>query len=266
MDAIPAFSDSLPRIWEVTLNLKDELENRVFREWDSLYQRLDFLAEQEWIDAVDSVIYGWKKIATQEAGITAKHTLIVLACCMNLSEYQQASSQTRREIEWAALFHDLDKDVLYGRGDGAHGVRSAAAAAQCLVDLGFDFRSDGDIVVWLDLVKSAQKQVDGKWVNDFSHLLAILTGLRNFFGVDTPAERIIKAVMFHQAMPTVGDWPNPVILNNDEIRASLTQSDMDVLGPLMLGDSDAWNVCEPMRDDYMDELRWNIAKVRKVIE
>ena len=265
MDSIPALSEKLPRVWQAALNLKECIEKGVFKDWDSLYQQVDFLIEGKWIDAVETVIPGWEKIATQEAGITAKHTLVVLACCMNVSEYQQASSQTRREIEWAALFHDLDKDVLYGRGDGAHGVRSAAAAAQCLVDLGFEFRSDGDFVAWLDLVKSAQKQVDRKWLNDFSHLPAILTGLRYFFGVDTPAGRIIKAAMFHQSMPTVDDWPNPVILNDDEIRASLTLADMNVLGPLMLGDSDAWNVCEPMRDEYMEELRGNIKKVRRVI-
>jgi hypothetical protein len=71
--------------------------------------------------------------------------------------------------------------------------------------------------------------------------------------------------MFHQSLPTVEDWPNPVILSDDQIRDSLTLKDMNVLGPLMLGDSDAWNVCEPTREEYMKELRGNIAKVKDIL-
>lgn len=266
MNAIPSLFEQLPRLWEVILSLKAELENGIYKDWDTLYQRLDCLVEQEWIDYIENIVSSWEKIATQNDGLTAKHTILVLACSIILPEYRRASSQTQREIEWAAIFHDLDKDVLYGRGDGAHGVRSAAAAANCMRKQGFDFHSGDDFEAWLNLLKSAQKQVDGKWVNDFSHLADITSGLRHFFGFDTPAGRIIKAVMFHQSLPTLDDWPNPIILSDDQIRTALTLSDMDVLGPLMLGDSEAWNVCEPMRNDYMKELRGNIAKVRKVIE
>ncbi len=46
----------------------------------------------------------------------------------------------------------------------------------------------------------------------------------------------------------------------------LTLDDMDVLGPLMLGDSDAWSLFEPERLAYMEEARGNIAKVRKIFE
>ena len=38
------------------------------------------------------------------------HTLLVFATCLNLPEYGQADIQTRMEIEWAAVLHDLDKD------------------------------------------------------------------------------------------------------------------------------------------------------------
>jgi predicted metal-dependent HD superfamily phosphohydrolase len=266
MKTIPALSEISPKLWTVACELQVELANGTYSNWEGLYQRLGFITDQEWIDAVESFIPGWKKIATQEAGITAKHTLVVLACCMNLPEYQDASAQTRREIEWAVIFHDIDKDVQYGRGDSAHGVRSAAVAAKYLGDLGFDFHPDDDFERWINLVKSAQVQMDGNWVNDFSHLADITYGLRYFFGTDTPASRIIKAVLFHQSLPTLEDWPNPVILSDDQIRMALCLDDMEVLGPLMLGDSDAWNVCEPMRDVYMAELRGNIAKVRKIFE
>ena len=262
---MPVLSEALPQLWDVACGLKSELEDKKYPNADSLYRVLDFLTTPGWITLVEKVIPGWKKVATQNDGLTAKHTLLVLACCMNLPEYQQTSAQTRREIEWAAIFHDLDKDVQYGRGDGSHPVRSAGVAAQRLVDLGFEFQVNGHFGNWLDALKAAQKQVDGKWVNDFAHLPALWAGLHYFFGFDTPASRILKAIMFHQSLPTLDDWPNPVILTDDQIRATLTLSDMDVLGPLMLGDSDSWNVCEPTRDAYMEEIRGNIEKVKAVI-
>jgi len=264
MKTIPVLSSVLPRLWASACELRSELESGEHSDWAALYQRLNFLTEQEWIESIESILPGWKKIATQSEGIAAKHTLVVLACCMNLPEYQGAEAETQREIEWAAVFHDIDKDVRFGR-DASHGVRSAAVTAQGLVGLGFDFQLDGDFTAWLDLLKSAQKQVNGNWVNDFTHLADITTGLCYFFGANTPASRIIKAVMFHQSLPTVDDWPNPVILSDDQVRASLTLSDMDVLGSLLLGDSDAWNVCEPMRDAYREEIRGNIEKVKNII-
>ena len=71
--------------------------------------------------------------------------------------------------------------------------------------------------------------------------------------------------MFHRSLPRLYDWPNPVVLTDDEIRTNLPLADMDVLGSLMLGDSDAWNVCKPAVA-YMEELPGNIAKVRNVFE
>jgi len=265
MEKIPVLSETIPILWDAAYTLQGELSAGYYKDWAWLYRRLDFLTDKKWIRAIERVLPGWEKIATQSEGLTAKHTIVVLACCLNLPEYKYAEAQTRREIEWAAFFHDLDKDILYGRGDGAHGLRSAGVAAQRLVDLGFEFQLGGNFGNWLGIVKSAQKQVEGKWVNDFTHLPAIWTGLHYFFGFDTPASRILKAVMFHQSLPTLDDWPNPVILSEDEIRTYLTLSDLEVLGPLMLGDSDAWNVCEPMRDDYMRELRGHIAKVKDIL-
>ena len=265
MDKSPVLSEVLPRLWSATLELQAELANDAFPDWESLYHRLDFLTEQSWVAPIETAIPGWQKIAGQREGLTAKHTMMVLACCMNTPEYQNADTEPQHEIEWAVIFHDIDKDVRFGR-DASHGVRSAGVTAQGLSRLGFEIHEEEGFSAWVDLMMSAQMQVDGSWVTDFTHLSDITSGLRYFFGVNTPASRIIKAVMFHQSLPTLDEWPNPVILSDDQMRASLTLADMDVLGPLMLGDSDAWNVFEPTRNAYMDEIRMNIEKVRKVIE
>ena len=264
MTTIPVFSSTFPDLWDAALNLKDDLEKSVYSNWETLLSRMDFLSDKDWVESIGVVVPGWEKIATGDNGETAKHTLLVLVCCMNLPEYQLAESHTQCEIEWAALLHDLVKDAKLRR-DASHPFLSAAAAAQCLAGLGFEFRLEEKFIAWMDLVKSSLHQVDGEWQHDHTHLPEILGTIRYFWRESTPASRIIKAVMFHQSLPTVNDWPNPVILSDEEIRSYLILDDMDVLGPLMLGDSDAWNLFEPERSPYMDELRGNVEKVREII-
>ncbi len=218
MANIPVFSSTFPDLWDAAHKLKDDLEKNEYSDWESLLNRLDFLSEKDWIQSIGVVVPGWDKIAAQDNGKTAKHTLLVLVCCMNLPEYQLADSHTRCEIEWAALLHDLDKNAKYKRDD-LHPFRSAAIAAQCLAGLGFEFRIEEKFITWMKLVKSSLHQVDGEWRHDHTHLPEILGTLRYFWRESTPASRIIKAVLFHQSLPTVNDWPNPTILSDEEIRS-----------------------------------------------
>ena len=80
MDKLPSLSEKLPGLWTAARAFQAELALDAFSDWESLYQRLDFLTEPEWVDTVVHVIPGWEKVATQNEGITAKHTLVVMAC------------------------------------------------------------------------------------------------------------------------------------------------------------------------------------------
>jgi hypothetical protein len=216
---------------------------------------------------MDQIIPGWKQVATLHEGQTAKHTLLVFASCLNLPEYGTAEDQTRRELEWAAVLHDFDKK-LAGR-DAAHPFRSAAIVAQILPDLGFDSRLKNqscDLEAWSKLVLSAQRQDREVLVHDHSALKKIIDGLHQCWGLNSSASRVLKSVLLHQSLPTIQDWINPVLLTDEELSYALTLKDMGVLGPLLIADSDSWNIFSENRFAYLVELRINIAETRHRIQ
>lgn len=140
--SIPDLSTALPELWLQVSALARDLQAKVYNAWPPLIERLGFLGEPDFIVDMEICIPGWRKISTVQDGVTAKHTLLVLALSLTLPEYQQALPQTKREIEWTALIHDIDKDVSGGRKDLTHPVRSAAVAIKALQILGFEVQHD----------------------------------------------------------------------------------------------------------------------------
>ena len=140
---------------------------------------------------------------------------------------------------------------------------SAAKAAQVLPELGFPLQPGAnfsELDQWAELLIASQRVADEQKVHDHAHLPEITSGLNHLWGENTTASRILKAILFHQSLPTLVDWTNPVLLNDNELHAALTLRDMDVLGPLLIADSDAWNLFDQPRFAYLDELRTNIAQ------
>jgi len=263
----PPLSVSLPRLWGVIQTISTGLETGHYHDWPLLLAELDFVTESDWIETLDECLPGWRKIATIKSGITAKHTLIVLALGLNLPEYAALAENTRREFEWAALLHDLDKEYLpTGGKDASHAFRSAGVAAIVMAALGFRLQpgaSPEAVAEWAEVVMAAQVQIGASRVHDHANLPEIVSGLERLWGNGTSASRILKAILFHQSLPTIKDWTNPVLLDDAELRDALTLSDMDVLGPLLIADSDAWNLFDEPRLAYLNELRENIAATRQ---
>lgn len=262
---IPSLSKVLPELWPQVERLARELESGTYTDWWSLTTRLIFLNNSDLIDIIDARIPGWYKIATTNNGGTARHTILVLATCMNLPEYKETTAQTQLEIQWAALLHDIDKNTAGGR-DASHPFRSAAVAVKAMPGLGFELQPNvttSDIEGWSQLVMSAQHEVNGQVLHDHTHLNEIVEEVHRQWGNGTSASRILKAALFHQSLPTLKDWTNPVLLSDEELRASLTLEDMDVLAPLLIADSDSWNIFDDVRFAYLDELRANIVETCK---
>lgn len=258
--------EKLPDFWKLAKTTASGLRVEKFPNLDTLLQHIRPLLEESFTESVDNVIPGWRKIATTEGGETALHTMLVFSLCLNLPEYTLADDLTRREIEWAAVLHDLDKKLA--RQDTAHPFRSAAVVARIMPSLGFDLLpgvGESDLEAWSSLVMSAQRPDGEKMIHDHSSLREIIDGIYKCWGKDTPASRILKAVLFHQSLPTVKDWANAVLLTNDEIAFSLTSSDMKVLSALMIADSDSWNIFSEVRTSYLYELRANNAETRRRI-
>lgn len=251
-----SIAEKIPKLWILANEIASEMRAGNFSEWEPLMDRLKPLVDPEFIDEMDRVVPGWRKIATLHNGVTAKHTMLVLTSCLNLTEYEQADPQTRLELEWAAVLHDLDKERL--RSDTAHPFRSAAVVAKIMPQLDFEPVSGieaSDLASWSDLVMSAQREDGERMVHDHSHLPEIVNGLHRCWGEGTPAARILKAILFHQSLPALKDWANAVLMTDEELSYSVTLDDMKVLGPLMIGDSDSWNIFDEPREAYMLELR-----------
>ena len=259
--------EKLPEFWALARKVASDLRAERYASRDALIRSLSPLLVPELIERMDQTVPGWKKIATLNDGQTALHTLVVLALCLNLPEYNLADEQTCTELEWAALLHDLDKERA--RRDSAHPFRSAAKVAQIMPALGFDLTTDvveADIVKWSELVLSAQRSDGDRMLHDHSRLPEIVSGLYTCWGRNNSAERILKAVLFHQSLPTLSDWPNAVLLNDEELSYALNLHDMKVLGPLLVADSDSWNIFSENRTAYLYELRASNAETRQRIQ
>ena len=259
--------EKLPNFWNLSKEIASDLRAEKFSDWEPLIQRISPLLEQGFIESMDKIIPGWKKIATLHGGQTAMHTLLVFAICLNLPEYEQADVQTRMEIEWAAVLHDLDKNRA--QRDTAHPFRSASVAARIMPQLGFELLPStglSHLESWSNLVMSAQRPDGERMLHDHSFLPEIIKGIYECWGNDTSATRFLKAVLLHQSLPTLKDWSNAVLLTDNELSYSLVIKDMDVLGPLMIADSDSWNIFDEPRIAYLAELRASNADTCRRIQ
>lgn len=260
-------SDVIPKFRSLAVEIAAGLQAGNFSGWDMLTQKMSPLLEDDFTTAMENAIPGWRKIATLHDGQTAKHTLLVFAACLNLPEYERADAQTRTEVEWAAVLHDLDKERA--RQDIAHPFRSAAVVARIMPQLGFaplPEVSASDLAAWSDLVLSAQRRDGERTVHDHSFLPQIMDGLHACWGRDTSAARVLKTVLLHQSLPTLKDWSNAVLLTDEELSYSLTLKDMDVLGTIIIADSDSWNIFDEPRQAYLAELRASNAETRRRIQ
>lgn len=259
--------EKLPDFWNLSQKTAFALRAEKFSDWTPLLQQIKPLLDESFIEGVDKVIPGWRKIATLHDGQTALHTLLVFSLCLILPEYTLADEQTCMEIEWAAILHDLDKNLA--RSDTAHPFRSAAIVARIMPELGFELLPNinkTELETWSNLVMSAQRPDGEKMIHDHSSLKEIIDGIYKCWGKDGSATRILKAVLLHQSLPTVKEWSNAVLLTDNELSYALTLSDMKVLGALMVADSDSWNVFAETRTSFLYELRASNAETRSRIQ
>ncbi len=73
----------------------------------------------------------------------------------------------------------------------------------------------------------------------------ILSGIEQMFGRGSAAALIVQAVLLHQSLNVVPEWPNPGGLTDAEIPACIRPELLPLLEGLMLVDSDAWQLFEP---------------------
>ena len=82
----------------------------------------------------------------------------------------------------------------------------------------------------------------GGW---FGVLPAILQGVDDLFGAQSPAALIVQAVLLHQSLNVVPEWPNPGSLSEAELALHIRPALLPLLEAMMLVDSDAWQLFDP---------------------
>jgi hypothetical protein len=147
------------------------------------------------------------------------------------------------------LYHDVAKQVIDGQRDSLHAFRSATLAARALPGVGFPTSAAyaATLDPWTQLVLGASVAApDGKGrIQDNRALPEIVRGSGQLFGEGSAASLIVQAVLLHQSLNVVPEWPNPGSLADAELPVCIRPALLPLLEALMLVDSDAWQLFDP---------------------
>jgi hypothetical protein len=246
---IPNLEERLPEVFDFARTLARQIDAGDLQDADALLLHLRNFYTAERMQAIETVAPGWHAMAAYADRATLHHITQVLIALERLPEYRQASPPHQAMMQWIVLFHDLGKQVIDGQRDALHAFRSATMAARALPDAGFA-TSDAypaGIESWTELVLGASVAApDGKGrVPDNRALPEILQRLDRLFGAGSPASLIVQAVMLHQSLNVVPEWPSPCSLTDAEVPPCIRPALLPLLEIMMLVDSDAWQLFDP---------------------
>jgi hypothetical protein len=246
---IPNLEDRLPELFAFVRALGRQIDAGELQDGDALLLRLREFYTDDRMQTIERVAPGWQAMAAYADRITLHHITQVLIALERLPEYRQASPPHQAMMQWIVLFHDLGKQVIGGQRDALHAFRSGAMAARALPDAGFATSDTypAEIEPWAARVLDASVDApDGKGrIPDNRALPEILQGLDRLFGAGSPASLIVQAVMLHQSLNVVPEWPSPCSLNDADVPLCIRPALLPLLEIMMLVDSDAWQLFDP---------------------
>jgi hypothetical protein len=246
---VPQLKDHLPELHELVSTLARQIAAGELQGGDALVARFREFYSDERMRAIERVAPGWQDMAAQADRATLHHISHALIALQLLPEFREAPQSLRSALEWTVLFHDLGKRVISGRRDALHAFRSAAMAARALPQLGFPCAAEYLALIepWTRLVLGAAvAAADGKGpIPDNRALPEILRGTEQLFGSGSAASLIVQAVLLHQSLNVVPEWPNPGSLTAAELSRCIRPALLPLLEAMMLVDSDAWQLFDP---------------------
>jgi hypothetical protein len=268
--AIPQLNERLPELFDFVRTLARQIETAELRDGDELLRRLRDFYTVERMHGIEAVAPGWQAMAALADGATRNHITQVLVALQLLPEYRQASRELQSLLEWTVLYHDLGKQVIAGQRDSLHAFRSATMAARTLPTVGFSTSNEYATALdpWTRLVLSASvPSPDGKGpIQDNRVLPEILQGIDQLFGRGSAAALIVQAILLHQSLNVVPEWPNPGSLTDAEIPRCIRPELLPLLEAMMLVDSDAWQLFEPeSKARYRSSTLQVFAMVRQLV-
>ncbi|MCB9450389.1 MAG: hypothetical protein H6672_03065 [Anaerolineaceae bacterium] len=263
---IPELESHLPHLMYFIRTLAENAQADKITAWPQFIEHVRSFYTPSEMKIIEQVVPGWLKMASYANQTTLIHVTSVLAALLLCPEYQVASPDQQRLMEWIVLYHDVAKEVQPGQRDQIHGFRSAALTGKALPTVGFPVTAacSETISPWFILTDSA---VTPAACQDNSKLPAILAGIDRLFGEDTPAALVIKGVLLHMSINALNEWPQAAPLSDDEIHRYVSPSLLPLLKVMMLVDNDAWAFFDSKtKEQHQQETRAVFARVEQMID
>lgn len=264
VNPFPIFDESFYDLNQFLLELVKKYENGKILTWDHLANHVHAYFTPAKMQEMESVLPGWKKMASYSERITLVHVMCVFLGMLMLPEFRDLTSKQKQLSKWIVLLHDIDKFHIRGKKDTMHAFRSGVQAANLLPGFGFPTRHQfaGRIAQW-------SKYTSGAFVLEESSptprpdnrkLPYILIGIDNLFGKDTAAALITKTVLLHISLDVDPLYPTPAPLTEDEARRYIGRNLFPLLKVMMLADNEGWSLFDPetrtrQRNDTLNAFR-----------
>ena len=247
--AFPLLEDHLPEMMGFVAGLLQEYRMGGIQSWGEMAERVHAFFTPEVLAEVDAVAPGWREMSCYVDGLTLVHVLCVFTGLLTCPEYENASAAQQALMKWIVLCHDIAKVVRSGQRDHTHSFRSAATTGAILQRVGFPVTAEYDRLFdeWFELVNTASTQRAGMTdpIQDNRKLPAIIGGIEQIFGHNSPAALIVKAVLLHTSITVVAEWPQVAPLTDSETSDYVDAELFPLLKMMMLADSDGWTLFDP---------------------
>jgi hypothetical protein len=266
--SIPTLAGCLPELVMFARQLSNDYQQGRLVSWAQLVEACVRFYTLERMNAIERIAPGWHKMASYTHKLTLVHVTAVLSNLYALPEFLSATPHQQTLIEWIVLWHDIEKEAQPDKRDHTHGFRSAAVAGRGLPALGFelldsDSRKHAD---WYSLTHSADVYSDvlKDHIHDNRQLPAIIDGIDQLFG--PAAADILKGALLHMSITVVQQWPASAPLTDEEIWRYVTPDLFPLLRTMILADSMAWELFDPItRDVHASEIRAEFRRIGKLI-
>ena len=268
--SFPKFDERLSFLNQFILELVNSYHDGEIASWEELDEKVKAFFVAERMAQMETLLPGWKKMASYSDGITLTHVICVFLGVYIMPEFQALTDEEQQIAKWIVLLHDLDKFHIRGKKDTMHAFRSGVLAAQILPAFGFPISEKYDklILPWSERTRQAfvAGGEDAAPRPDNRKLPEILTGIDQLFGEDTPAALITQTALLHISLNVDPNYPTPSPLTETELKRFITPKLLPLLRVMMLGDTEGWALFAPEdRVRQMKEAREIFQQVEKLI-
>lgn len=248
-ETFPAFDDCFSDLNQFILELVEAYEAGNLRSWTDLDEKVHAFFTPERMDEMESLVPGWKKMASYSEAITLVHVMCVFLGLFMLPEFRSLTAAQQQLAKWIVLFHDIAKFHIEGKKDTMHAFRSGVETAKALPSFAFPTRPHfyERIGYWSAYTEQAFIVPEAGTAPrpDNRKLPGILIGIDNLFGKDTPAALITKTVLLHISLHIDPFYPTPAALTDEEIKRFISASLFPLLQAMMLSDNEGWSLFKP---------------------